>query len=284
MSRTRAEESTPGSPAPGCVPAPTRKRFRTSSLALCGRNQALCVSVGSSPKPAPRYGVEPVLEIERRRDPRRDDVPRKARQNRRFERLLDRLAVGFGLDPPVLSALQVGDRREHVEGVATLGRERRIGRGRAMQVEAEIGRERACGRKYRAGVRDSGGPAGWCDARRRRSGGRRRNTRRRDPSNSGRCRSCGPSIVFGSRPARDGDRSRRNRRSRPRRSPERSRPTQARRPFAAPSSTRIVSTSSPQRISPPCDAIRPARPATSFPVPPIAKCTPQRFSRKGIRQ
>jgi hypothetical protein len=48
-----ADISTPGTPAPGCVPAPTRYRPFTSSLRLCGRNQALCSSSGSMPKAAP---------------------------------------------------------------------------------------------------------------------------------------------------------------------------------------------------------------------------------------
>ena len=161
--------------------------------------------------------------------------------------LLDRLAIGLGLDPPVLSALQIGDGREHVERVAALGRERGIGRGRAMQVEAEIVAQVACGRKCRAAVRDSADPAGWCDARRRRSGGRRRNTRRTGPSNSGPGRSCGRSIAVGAPPARDGDRSRPNRRWRRRCRRDASRPRRARRPFAPPSSTRIDSTSAPQR-------------------------------------
>src|ERR1700733_2251700 len=96
---------------------------------------------GLKPKARAAISIEPVLKIERRHNPRSHDVPRQVRQNRRLERLLNRGAIAFGLDPPVLSALQVGDRRKHVERVATLGRERRVGRGRAMQVEAEIGRE-----------------------------------------------------------------------------------------------------------------------------------------------
>ena len=41
-----------------------------SSLLLCGRNQALCVSTGSSPKAAPRNDEQPVLEILRRQHAR----------------------------------------------------------------------------------------------------------------------------------------------------------------------------------------------------------------------
>ncbi len=37
VSRTRAAESTPGIPAPGCVPPPLKYRCSMSSLALCGR-------------------------------------------------------------------------------------------------------------------------------------------------------------------------------------------------------------------------------------------------------
>ena len=34
------DDITPGSPAPGCVPAPTKYKFGTSSEILCGRSQA----------------------------------------------------------------------------------------------------------------------------------------------------------------------------------------------------------------------------------------------------
>ena len=48
------ELSTPGTPAPGCVPAPTRYRFGTSSLLLCGRNHADWVRMGSTENALPR--------------------------------------------------------------------------------------------------------------------------------------------------------------------------------------------------------------------------------------
>ena len=51
---TSAEASTPGIPAPGCVPAPTRNRFSISSDTLWGRNQADWRSRGSMEKPAPK--------------------------------------------------------------------------------------------------------------------------------------------------------------------------------------------------------------------------------------
>ena len=52
-SRVLADIRTPGTPAPGWVPAPTMNSRSTSSLRLCGRNQALCSSSGSMPKAAP---------------------------------------------------------------------------------------------------------------------------------------------------------------------------------------------------------------------------------------
>jgi hypothetical protein len=50
---TSEDVTTEGIPAPGCVPAPTRYRFATSSETLCGRNHALWKMRGSRLKPAP---------------------------------------------------------------------------------------------------------------------------------------------------------------------------------------------------------------------------------------
>ena len=55
-------------------------------------------------------------------------------------------------------------------------------------------------------------------------------------------------------------------------------------PVARPFSTTIDSTSSLQRSWPPWLSIKLTRPLTSAPVPPMAKWTPQRFSRNEIRQ
>ena len=45
-------------------------------------------------------------------------------------------------------------------------------------------------------------------------------------------------------------------------------------PVAAPLFTSMEATSALQRTSPPCPSISPTSPETSFPMPPIAKCTP----------
>src|SRR5690606_13980732 len=52
-----AEPTTPGMPAPGWVPAPTRYRLATLASRLWGRNQALCVSTGSTEKAEPRWAL-----------------------------------------------------------------------------------------------------------------------------------------------------------------------------------------------------------------------------------
>ena len=51
--KTSALDTTPGKPAPGCVPAPTKNSPRASSLTLCGRNHALCKMRGSIENPQP---------------------------------------------------------------------------------------------------------------------------------------------------------------------------------------------------------------------------------------
>ena len=66
------KKARPATPAPGWVPAPTRYKPSTSSLRLCGRNQALCVSDGAKPNAAPRYDNKPVAKIQRRHDARTD--------------------------------------------------------------------------------------------------------------------------------------------------------------------------------------------------------------------
>ena len=48
-----AEFTTPGTPAPGCVPAPTRYNPGIDASRLCGRNHALWVSFGAQLKAAP---------------------------------------------------------------------------------------------------------------------------------------------------------------------------------------------------------------------------------------
>src|SRR5487761_2790226 len=50
-----ADDRTPGKPAPGCVPAPTKYRLSKSSERLCGLNHADCVSVGWNENAAPRW-------------------------------------------------------------------------------------------------------------------------------------------------------------------------------------------------------------------------------------
>ena len=65
----------------GCRRRPDRG-LSTSSLRLCGRNQALCVRTGSSPNAAPRNDEQPVLEVLRRQHPRGDDLRLRARAAR----------------------------------------------------------------------------------------------------------------------------------------------------------------------------------------------------------
>ncbi|EEF25157.1 conserved hypothetical protein, partial [Ricinus communis] len=79
-----------------------------------------------------------VAEIDRRGDARGDDAFGQPREQRLRQTVLDRLTVALRLDRPVGAAVQVGHRRQHVEGVAAVRRQRRIGRSRPMQVEAEI--------------------------------------------------------------------------------------------------------------------------------------------------
>src|SRR5271166_2735384 len=86
-------------------------------------------------------GVELILKIERGRDARSDQSLGQAGKDRRFQSPRNRSAIGLGLDPPVLSPLEVWHGRENIERVAALRRERGVGRGRAMQVEAEVGRQ-----------------------------------------------------------------------------------------------------------------------------------------------
>src|SRR5690606_2934260 len=52
-----AEPMTPGTPAPGWVPAPTRARLGMSRSRLWGRNQALWVRMGSNEKAEPRWAL-----------------------------------------------------------------------------------------------------------------------------------------------------------------------------------------------------------------------------------
>ena len=55
-----------------------------------------------------------------------------------FQELHDGVAVGLGHGLPVDVRAQVGHGREHVKGLAALGRHGRIGQGRHVQVEREI--------------------------------------------------------------------------------------------------------------------------------------------------
>ena len=81
---------------------------------------------------------QPVLEILRRQQARGDDLAFQIGQQGAAEFAGDGAAIFFGRDAPVDAALQMRNRRQHVEGIAALGRQRRIGGGRAMQVQAEI--------------------------------------------------------------------------------------------------------------------------------------------------
>ena len=53
FSKTFAELNTPGTPAPGCVPAPTKNRFLKSSDLLLNLNHADYVKIGDIEKPEP---------------------------------------------------------------------------------------------------------------------------------------------------------------------------------------------------------------------------------------
>ena len=84
------------------------------------------------------HGRQTVAEIRRREQLRRDDLGLEARQDAGVERRGDAPAIGLGHGRPVDPAFQVGHRRQHIERVAARRRQRRIGRGRPVQVEAEI--------------------------------------------------------------------------------------------------------------------------------------------------
>ena len=227
---------------------------------------------------------QPVLEILRRHHSRGHDGLPEPGQDRPLQLGRDRLPVAARRRwPSPSTAGQMRHRRQHVERVAARRRQARIGRRRPVQIEAEILGQRVVVEDVVAAARDSAGPAGSCGAPRPRSAGWCRNTRRTGSSNTAPARSACRSSACGAAGRSACGRSRRHRRwtRRDRRgcvSPE------ARRtPAAAPRSTRISATSAPQRIAPPWPRISPARPCTSRPVPPMAKCTPQRRSRKAIR-
>jgi hypothetical protein len=87
-------------------------------------------------------GIQIVAEVERRRDFRDDEMLAQVRQDVGFQPSCDPLSVRLRFDPPILAAGEIGDWRQHVERIAAGRRERGIGRGRAMQIEAEILGER----------------------------------------------------------------------------------------------------------------------------------------------
>ena len=64
-------------------------------------------------------------------------LPRSG-QHVRLQPCLDSLAIALGLDAPILAAQEIGHGRKHIEGVASGRRDGGVGRGRAMQIEAEI--------------------------------------------------------------------------------------------------------------------------------------------------
>ena len=95
--------------------------------------------------------VERVTEVQRVDVVFHDDVLLQIRQVVLLQELHDGIAIGFGLGGPVDVGAQVRHRREHVEGLAAVGRHARIGHGRHVQVEREVGRQILLG-ESRAGA------------------------------------------------------------------------------------------------------------------------------------
>ena len=145
----------------------------TSSLRLCGRNQALCVSTGSMPNAAPRNDEQPVLEVLRRQQARRDDV-RRSRPGSSVASgaAASALPVGLGRSRQSVPLPEMRHRRQHVERVAAGRRERRIGRGRPVQVEAEVVGEHLALEDVVQQLAIARARAGSCGARRRGTGAR----------------------------------------------------------------------------------------------------------------
>ena len=82
-----------------------------------------------------------MLEVRRSPHAGGDHVRGQVRQDGPLEPARDRGAVALRRPRPVDAALGVGHRREHVEGVAAGRRERRVGGGGTMEIEAEIARQ-----------------------------------------------------------------------------------------------------------------------------------------------
>ena len=138
---------------------------------------------------------------------------REIGQQRRAQVRFERAPVRLGLRAPVGAAAQMRHRRQHVERVAAGRRQRRIGRGRPVQVEAEVlgqhlavedvGQQLAIARPEQdrvvRDVRDTGAAC--------------RSTRRRGSSSSARGRGACRSSACAHARAAGGGRSRRSRRS-----------------------------------------------------------------------
>ena len=136
---TSAEDTTPGSPAPGCVPAPTRNSPFASSLTLCGRNHADWRMRGSIENPQPkgeRYRSRNVSGVKTSEADRCFSNPgisplQHARHLLAVARLLARPVHRVGM-------AQMRHRRQRIERVPALGRHARIGHRRAMHVKAHV--------------------------------------------------------------------------------------------------------------------------------------------------
>ena len=280
-----ADESTPGTPAPGCVPAPTRKSPSTSSLRLWGRNQALWVSTGSSPNAAPRKESRRSWKSCGRHQARGDHCLLQARQQRALQMRRDPAPVGLGHGLPVGAAFQMRHRRQHVERIAARRCQRGIARRRPVQIEAEVVRQmlaledvgqqlpipRPQDDRVVADVRILPPRAEIPDEEAHRVAGTARSAGRSSGAVPGPAAACG--------------RSRPSRRSRPRCRRRPSRPPASRTPVARRPSSAIASTSAPQRTSPPWPSIRPPAPAPAAPSRPRRNARPSgaRGRRSGSR-
>src|ERR1700722_9787583 len=100
-----------GQSSAGMRSRPHEKKIADVLARIMGAEPGALRQGGLEPEAGAAVSVELLLKIEGRRNPRSHDVPRKVRKNRCLERLLNRRAVAFGLDLPVLSTLQIGDRR-----------------------------------------------------------------------------------------------------------------------------------------------------------------------------
>ena len=68
-------------------------------------------------------------------------MPLQSWQDRLLKDLCNGQAVSLGLAWPVGATVQMGHRREHIKGVATLRCQTWIGGGRAVKVQAKVTRE-----------------------------------------------------------------------------------------------------------------------------------------------